>query len=120
MKRRQSVFFNSGFSNQSLLSWSDYHSCFLWLPLDCWHFSRLPASWVATAADTVPSLASCACLTNMHSSEWSLKWLQLFPPRLTQPKGPSRSSLCVVSPGGSKLGQHHAFPYLTFLPAQSL
>lgn len=54
MKRRQSVIFLTGFSDQRLLSSSADYSCFLWLPLDFWHFSRLLASWVATAADTIP------------------------------------------------------------------
>lgn len=79
--------------------WSGDHSCFPWLPLDFWHFSTLPASWVVAAAeDTIHPLSSQLCPhTHMHSSQGSLRWRQLLPQRLTQPKGLSWDSLCVVS-----------------------
>lgn len=84
-------------------------------------FGVSPGCWQAGwQLPQIPSLPGQLCPHTHALLSMILECPQLFPQRLTQPKGLSWSSLCVVSPEGSKLGPHHAFPHLTFLPTQPL
>lgn len=94
------------------------HSCSLWLPLDFWHFSTLPATLGGNCWRHHP-LSSQLCLHTRALLWMALEVVAVGPTEWLNPKDFSWDSLCVVS-WGELVGATPCFSVFNLSAPQSL